>query len=194
MDIDGIHPYRDDDVLTSPPAGKTIRFDGRPDDPETDPLQFDMWLAADGSHGPMSHVHPRQDEVLRVVDGRLGIAREGDRRVLGPDEAVTIPAGDRHRFWNAGDDCLHLRGAVDPGLRTEAFMRITYGIARDGAPVTPSGMPLNLLRLAVVLDEYDDMLLLAALPGWLQLLGVRALAPLARALGYENSYPEYLPP
>jgi len=193
MDIDGVDPLRDD-VLVSPPAGKAIRFDEKPVDPEHDPLSFEMWLAADGSHGPMNHVHPEQDEVLTVVDGRLGVVHGGDRRRLGPGETVTVPAGDRHRFWNAGETRLHLRGAVDPGLRTEAFMRLTYGLARDGEPVTPSGMLLNVLRLAVLLDEYDDMLLLAALPLWLQVLGIRTLAPVGRLVGYDNEYPEYLPP
>lgn len=185
-------PLHDPDTLASPPAGKHIKFVEKPDDPETDPLEFEMWLAAEGSHGPMAHVHPEQDEYLEVVSGTLGVRHGDETRRLTAGERVVVPAGDVHRFWNAGEERLHLRGGVDPGLRTEAFMRVTYGLARDGAPVTGSGMPLNLLRLAVLLDEYDDMLFLAALPLWLQLAGIRAVAPLGRAVGYENSYPEYL--
>ena len=71
-------------------------------------------------------------------------------------------------------------------------MRITYGLAREGAPVTPSGIPLNALRLAVLLSEYDDMLWLATLPLWLQRVGVDLLAPFGRAVGYDNSYPALL--
>jgi mannose-6-phosphate isomerase-like protein (cupin superfamily) len=194
MDIDGIDPLHDEDVLTSPPAGKVIRFTEKPEDPDSDPLSFEMWLAAEGSHGPMPHVHPIEDETLEVVEGRLGAFGDGERHVLDPGESVTFAAGDRHYFWNAGDERLHLRGSVDPALRTEAFMRVTYGLARDGAPVTGSGMPLNPLRLAVFLDEYDDMLFLSALPVWLQKLGIRALAPVGRLAGYDNEYPEYLPP
>ncbi|GGN89951.1 MULTISPECIES: cupin domain-containing protein [Haloarcula] len=185
--------FVDDDCLASPPAGKVVRFRERPDDPETDPLRFDMWLAAEGSHGPMRHVHPEQVERLSVQSGTMGITHEGDRRQLTAGATAVVPAGDVHRFWNAGDDVLHVRGSVTPGLRTEQFMRVTYGLARDGAPVTPSGMPLNALRLAVLLDEFDDMLLLAHLPMWLQLLGIRTTAVLGRAVGYDNRYPEYLP-
>ena len=184
-------PYVDDDWVHSPPAGKRVRFVDRPDDPATDPLEFEMWLDAEGSHGPMAHVHPEQDEFLEVVSGRMGVSHEGERRECGPGEGVTVPAGDVHRFWNAGDSELHLRGGVDPGLRTETFMRITYGLARDGAPVTPSGMLLNPLRLAVLLREFDDMLYLAALPVWLQRLGVALLAPLGRLAGYDNEYPQF---
>ncbi|WP_123537554.1 cupin domain-containing protein [Halosimplex salinum] len=185
--------YVDDDWVSSPPAGKTVAFTDRPDDPERDPLRFEMWLDADGSHGPMAHVHPEQDEFFEVVSGRLGVSHAGTTAEYGPGERVSIPAGDVHRFWNAGSTELHLRGGVDPGLRTETFMRITYGLARDGHPVTPSGMLLNCLRLAVLLAEFDDMLYLAAAPVWLQRLGVGLLAPLGRLAGYENGYPEFRP-
>jgi len=184
-------PYIDDDWVVSPPAGKRVRFVDRPDDPDSDPLRFEMWLAAEASHGPMRHVHPEQDEFLTVVDGHMGVFHEGETAEYGPGEGVTVPAGDVHRFWNAGETELHVRGGVDPGLRTETFMRITYGLARDGAPVTPSGMPLNALRLAALLDEFDDMLLLAGVPVALQRFGVTALAPLGRLAGYDNAYPQF---
>ena len=184
-------PYIDDDWVVSPPAGKRVRFVDRPEDPDSDPLRFEMWLAAEDSHGPMKHVHPEQEEFLTVVDGRMGVFHGGESAEYGPGEGVTIPAGDVHRFWNAGETELHLRGGVDPGLRTETFMRITYGLARDGAPVTPSGMPLNALRLAALLDEFDDMLFLAAVPVEIQRFGVAAVAPLGRLAGYDNAYPQF---
>lgn len=179
------------DVVASPPAGKWVRFVDRPGDPSTDPLHFEMWLAPDG-HGPMLHVHPEQEEGLAVVSGRLGVRVRDESQTLGPGAETVVPAGVPHRFWNAGDDTLHLAGWVDPGLRTEAFMRVTYGLARDGAPVTPSGAPLNPLRLAALLAEYDDMLWLAHAPLGLQRRGVGLLASLARAVGYDADYPEYL--
>lgn len=179
------------DAVASPPAGKWVRFVDRPADPSTDPLRFEMWLAPDG-HGPMLHVHPEQEEGLAVVSGRLGVRVREESRTLGPGEEAVVPAGVAHRFWNAGDELLHLAGWVDPGLRTEAFMRVTYGLARDGAPVTPSGAPLNPLRLAALLTEYDDMLWLARVPLGLQRLGVGLSASVARAVGYDADYPEYL--
>jgi mannose-6-phosphate isomerase-like protein (cupin superfamily) len=193
-------------MVTTPISGKRVKFVNRPDDPARDPLEFEMWLASDG-HGPMLHVHPEQDEQLEVRAGQMGVyasdARVGppdgpqevlvtEDRVLQPGEVVTIPADTPHRFWNASDDELHLAGSVTPGLRTEAFMRITYGLPRDGAWATPSGLPLNFLRLAVLLAEYDDMLYLAQIPVWLQRLGIRALEPFGQRAGYDNRYPEYL--
>jgi len=185
--------FIDDDTVQSPPAGKVVRFRDVPEDPDTDPLSFDMWLSASGSHGPMLHVHPEQDESLTVKSGRMGLSHDDETETLTGGETAVVPAGDPHRFWNAGSETLHIRGSVTPGLRTEAFMRITYGLARDGDPVTPSGMPLNALRLAVLLSEYDDMLWLAALPLWVQRFGVGLVATLGRAAGYDNSYVEFLP-
>jgi hypothetical protein len=37
-----------------------------------------------------------------------------------------------------------------------AGMRITYGLARDSAPVTSSGILLNPLCLSVLLSEFDN--------------------------------------
>jgi hypothetical protein len=71
-------------------------------------------------------------------------------------------------------------------------MYTTYGIARDH-PATPSGMPLNPLRLAPVLERYDNLLYLAGIPSQVQKAAIRAAAPIGRRLGYRAAYPEYVP-
>ena len=181
-------------VIEAPRSGKRVRYLQTPTDKQRDPARFEMWLRPPpDSHGPMRHIHPEQDETLEVLEGTLGIWHEGTTQHLSPGESVRIPAGDAHRFWNAGDGELHLHGAVSPGLETEAFMYITYGLAREFT-ATPSGMPLHPLRLAPVLDRYDDLLYLAQLPISLQKAAIRAIAPVARRLGYPTQYPEYVPP
>ena len=180
-------------TIEAPRSGKRVRYLDAPDDPATDPARFEMWLdPPEESHGPMRHVHPEQDESLEVVSGSLGVWHDGQRRTLAEGDRAVIPAGDPHRFWNAGDGELHLEGTVTPGLETETFMYTTYGIARDH-PATPSGMPLNPLRLAPVLDRYDDLLYLAHVPFVLQKAAIRAVAPIGRRLGYRAEYPEYVP-
>ncbi|WP_267641228.1 cupin domain-containing protein [Haloarchaeobius amylolyticus] len=180
-------------TVEAPRSGKRVRYLATAEETDGEYARFEMWLEPPpNSHGPMRHVHPEQDEYLAVEAGTLGVWHDGTSRRLGPGEDVTIPAGDPHRFWNAGEDELHLVGEVRPALDTELFMYVTYGLGRD-FPATSSGMPLNPLRLAPVVDEFDDLLFLAALPVWLQRLGVRALAPIARLLGYDHVYPEYVP-
>jgi mannose-6-phosphate isomerase-like protein (cupin superfamily) len=188
VDGDAVGP-----VVQAPRSGKRVRYLETADTTEGEYARFEMWLAPPpDSHGPMRHVHPKQDEVLEVRDGVLGVWQDGTTETLTAGERVTIPAGQPHRFWNAGDDELHVVGEVRPALDTERFMYVTYGLAADCA-ATPSGMVLNPLRLAPILDEFDDLLYLAALPLWLQQFGVRVLAPLGRLLGYTAEYPEYVP-
>jgi len=183
----------DHPTVEAPRSGKRVRYLETADSTDGEVARFEMWLRPPpDSHGPMRHVHPKQDEYLEVRDGTLGVWHEGTTRRLGPGDSVTIPAGTRHRFWNAGDDELHVVGEVRPALDTERFMYVTYGLAGDHA-ATGSGMILNPLRLAPVLDEYDDLLYLAYVPILLQRLAIRLLAPVGRALGYTADYPEYVP-
>lgn len=180
-------------LVEAPRSGKRVRYLETAADTDGAYARFEMWLAPPpDSHGPLRHVHPEQAEYLEVREGTLGIWHDGVTRYLRPGESATVPAGDPHRFWNAGDGELHLVGEVRPALRTEPFMYVTYGVGRDFA-VTGSGMPLNPLRLAPILDTYDDLLYLAFLPIWLQRLGIRALAPLGRLLGHTDAYLEYVP-
>ncbi|MFC4406734.1 cupin domain-containing protein [Haloarchaeobius iranensis] len=180
-------------AVDAPRSGKRVRYLATAEETDGEYARFEMWLAPPpDSHGPMRHVHPEQDEYLEVRAGTLGVWHDGTERLVGPGESATVPAGDPHRFWNAGDDELHLVGEVRPALDTELFMYVTYGLGRDYA-TTPSGMPLNPLRLAPVIDEFDDLLYLSHLPTWLQRAGVRVLAPAARRLGYGHEYPEYVP-
>jgi hypothetical protein len=53
--------------------------------------------------GP-DHVHPRQEECLEILFGRLGLRVEGVERILGEGEGTTAPAGSAHAAWNADED------------------------------------------------------------------------------------------
>jgi mannose-6-phosphate isomerase-like protein (cupin superfamily) len=179
------------DAVDAGPAGKRVSFRETAADTDGEYLRFDMWLEpAAYSTGPISHVHPNQEESLEVLDGRLGVTHDGEERVLEAGERAVVPAGEPHKFENAGDSELHLLGEVRPALRTEEFMRVTYGLAADGY-ATESAIPYNPLRTAALVDEYDDMLYLAALPPWVQRLGVRLVGPVARELGYHRLHAKY---
>jgi len=45
------------------------------------------------------HVHP-EEQVVVVIKGRLGYRVAGEERVLGPGEAVLIPANVEHDNWS----------------------------------------------------------------------------------------------
>jgi mannose-6-phosphate isomerase-like protein (cupin superfamily) len=49
------------------------------------------------------HVHHADDECWYVLEGRLGFLVAGDEVEAGPGDAVFVPAGVAHAYWNAQD-------------------------------------------------------------------------------------------
>ena len=47
------------------------------------------------------HVHHADDECWYVLDGRLGFLVDGEEVEAGPGDAVFVPAGTPHAYWNA---------------------------------------------------------------------------------------------
>lgn len=64
------------------------------------------------------------------------------------------------------------------------------GLAQDGK-TNARGMP-NLLQAALFAQEFEDVMYFTRPPRPVQKLLFAVLAPVARALGYKGSYPEYL--
>jgi quercetin dioxygenase-like cupin family protein len=51
----------------------------------------------DGDQAP-AHVHHRSDEAFCVLRGRLEVLVGDQRRIIGPGEHITVPAGTTHTF------------------------------------------------------------------------------------------------
>ena len=49
------------------------------------------------------HLHPAMEERFQVLAGTLETKVDGDRRTLHAGEALTVPAGVWHDWWNASD-------------------------------------------------------------------------------------------
>ena len=78
------------------------------------------------------HVHPRQESSARVLAGALHFSVQGDVRMVGAGEEITIPANTPHYFWNAGPEDARALQEFRPALGTEQFFRTYFGLARDG--------------------------------------------------------------
>ncbi|MBV0924197.1 cupin domain-containing protein [Halomicroarcula limicola] len=177
----GVNP-EDSAYVENPVTGEQFRFHSRPDEPATDPLEFDVWASPEMS--PLAeHVHPKQDETFTVSSGTVEVIREGVKSRYREGEAVTIEAATPHTWTNAGDTRLHLRVRIQPGLQTEAFLRDLATLAQRGEVKTDGAPPL--LRVAALYDAYGyDLLHLASPPLRVQKVLFGALAPVASGLGY----------
>jgi mannose-6-phosphate isomerase-like protein (cupin superfamily) len=175
---------RSGETVECPPTGQTIRFLETGTETDGAYARVAITIAAEATRtNSVTHVHPHQTETITVRSGRMGIERNGTERLLDPDESVTFEPGDSHAFWNAGDEALRIETEIRPAMDAELFIRFTYGLSQVGR-VTKSGIPLNPLRLGLLLDEFEGHIYLAGLPIALQKLGAVVLAPLARAAGY----------
>jgi quercetin dioxygenase-like cupin family protein len=60
------------------------------------------------------HRHPRQEEVIYVLEGQVEQWLEGEHRLLGPGDAVVIPAAAAHASFNVGDGPAKLIAVLSP--------------------------------------------------------------------------------
>ena len=125
-----------------------------------------------------------------MVRGRVGFRLDGREAIAKPGEQLRVPAGVAHDWWNAGEEEAHVVVEIRPGVRFEEMIRNLFGLAQDGK-TDAKGMP-NLLQLTLIAREFEDVIVFTRPPRVVQRLLFGALAPIARALGYRGSYPEYL--
>jgi len=170
-----------DDEIFNPRTGQRMRFEGVAGG---DLLRIETT----NPPGPAEpeHVHPKQESSAEVVAGVLHFSVRGAVRSVGPGEKIVIPAGTPHYFWNGGEEAVRAIQEVRPALRTEAFFRTYFALARDGK-TDAQGMP-PLLQLVALVPAFGDEIR-PTRPPWpvLRLLAA-VLGPLARLRGYRADY------
>jgi len=141
------------------------------------------------------HVHPRVQERFSVIGGTLGTRVDGVEGSLDAGEEVTVPAGTRHDWWNAGDgaaDVLVELSPADEGARFEAMIATLFGLANAGR-TNAKGLP-DPLQLALIAREFADVISFTKPPAPVQSVLFAILAAAGRLRGYRAVSPEYLRP
>ena len=151
-------------------------------------LLADIYLRPGGAVAG-EHIHPSIDETFTILKGRVGIAIDGRKTIAEPGQSLHVPRGTAHDWWNAGDEEAHILVEVTPAARFEAMIRNLFGLAQDGK-TDKKGIP-NLLQLALIAREFEDVAQLTRPPRLVQKVLFGILAPIARLKGYRGSYPEY---
>jgi mannose-6-phosphate isomerase-like protein (cupin superfamily) len=154
-------------------------------------LSFDLSLRP-GAAVAAEHRHVRQEERFRVQAGTIELEVAGNRREVGLEGEVAVPAGVPHRWWNHGQEEATVRVELRPALDTETFFETFFGLNRDGK-TNSKGIP-GLLQGAVLFrDLGDSCSSLTRPPAVVQRAVVATLAPLGRVLGRRAVYAEYSP-
>jgi mannose-6-phosphate isomerase-like protein (cupin superfamily) len=92
------------------------------------------------------HLHRSEDEAWFVLEGRLGFRMGGEEIVAEAGNAVIVPAGMPHSYWNAGSDRARYVIVLEP--RTAALIEAIH--AMD---------PFDPARLPALFEEHDSELL-----------------------------------
>lgn len=125
--------------------------------------------------GPGFHTHLRQDEGVTVVSGRIGYQVLGEQlQYGGPGDSVTFKRGVPHRFWNAGEDELHIEGWIDPAENVVFFLSSLYDALNQGENKRPAMFDAAYLTCRYR-REYDA----PQIPGFVK----RVIMPLAYLIG-----------
>ncbi len=177
---------RPGDVITNPITGETITFLRTGAETQGELLQFEMHVAP-GGEVAAEHIHPSQAEHFRVRSGRVCLSRSGKKQTIDSGQEATIAPGMPHVWWNAGDEEADVLVELRPAAPLDDFLTSLFALARDGK-TDDQGMP-SLLQIAVMVEEYDDVIFPSSPPRPVQKLLFGVLAPLARALGYQADYP-----
>lgn len=85
--------------------------------------------------GPPLHIHDREDEFFRVLEGRFAFWCNGQRVELETDGMLVVPRGAVHRFQNVGDTAGRLMCIMTPG-GFEGF----FAAVEEEKPASPAAI------------------------------------------------------
>lgn len=174
------------EVIENPVTGETILFYQTSSDTPGEPLKFEMHVEP-GGFVAAEHVHPSQTEHFSVQKGELRLRRDDQENTYHSGEEATIEPGTPHVWWNDGDRELKVTVEFRPGDQFADFLRSLFGLAKD-SKVDDKGMP-NILRLAVMMEEFNDVIYPSRPPRAVQKIVFGILGPIGRMLGYKPRYP-----
>lgn len=132
------------------------------------------------------HLHENMEEKFTVLCGKIGYKLGDTEGVANAGDSFYVPQNIYHDWWNAGDDEAHVIVEFSPAIRFLEMITTMFGLAQEGK-TNASGVP-NLLQLAVITQEYNDVIRMKNPPAWLQTILFAVLAPIGRMMGYKARY------
>jgi quercetin dioxygenase-like cupin family protein len=88
--------------------------------------------------GSPIHMHRNEDEYSIVLEGRVGVQLGDEVVEAGPGDLVFKPRGERHAFWNAGDEPARILELISPAGFENYFRELAPLLAareRDEAAI-----------------------------------------------------------
>ena len=128
--------------------------------------------------GPPMHIHHLEDEEGVVTAGTLSAEVGGQRIDAGAGQAVRLPRGVPHRWWNHGDQPLAFDGRARPLVDLDRYLQAVVEVMNAGAPNRP---PLFYLAHVALRHRRTQSFVVMPLP--IQAILFRLLVVLGTLLG-----------
>ena len=174
--------------LQNPYTGDRIVFHKTGQDTGGELVEIDHYMPPRPMPAFPKHIHLNQEERFEILSGTARYSLNGVEYEAQAGETVIVPIGAvHHNCWNAGPGELHMRQSLRPGLNSEFFFESIFTLAQEGK--TDRKGQVNLLQAAVIGSEIESETYIAAVPIFLQRMGLPVLAVLGRWLGYRARYP-----
>lgn len=136
-------------------------------------------FAAGGLRVP-AHIHPYQDEELKVISGKLTYFLDGKKHVAEAGTTVLLPKGVGHQHHSEDSEDAVTIQTMTPGLDFDYLLENLFGLGSEGRL---KGINY-LFNLVVILGKLKSAFVGANLPIWFQRAVAAVLTPILYLFGY----------
>jgi quercetin dioxygenase-like cupin family protein len=157
-------------------TGQRMRFETESEEV----LRIECWSPPSPAREP-EHTHPKQESRFELLGGELVFEIDAATQTVAAPGTIVIPAGVRHRFWNASAEEAHYVQEFRPALGTRAFFELLFRLANEGR-LDDKGMPA-LLDIPAMLDASSDVIRPTSPPWPVLRLTAAVLRPIAAIRG-----------
>lgn len=178
--------YSDKRFVKNNITGETLSFLKTARDTNGNYTEFEL-TSPPGFAGPPTHSHPLQEEVFKVISGKLGVELEGKPQILDPGEEIVIPAGKAHRFWGEGDEAVKAIVRLTPALHFAELLDVVCRSANER-----NHAEANLIDGAIVLARYKAEYDAIFLPAIVRYIVLPILAFMGHINGREHVIDQWI--
>ncbi len=101
-------------------------------------FEFDV---PSGAKVPIAHSHDGYEETIYGLEGVLTLTVDGQKKEIGPGDALCIPRGVVHRFDNPHAADAKMLAIVTPGILGPEYFREIAVVAKAAAASVPPAPP-----------------------------------------------------
>ena len=113
----------------------------------------------------------------------------GEPQFAGPGELVISPAGTPHKWWNAGNDELHMSGWCSPPDNVEFFLSTLFASTKANGGVRP-----GLFDAAFLVTRYRTEFAMLELPAVVRRVVIPVVYVVGPLLGKDRKFKDAPPP